>query len=149
MLSVSFIPKPNLTPKPTEIGFVKPVSVDLEAVKPIPKLKPVKHQPVSKIVVEQPVVAQDGSDIEARLRAIGGEPLVNLVRVESNFDPYAVNPSSGACGLGQSLPCSKLLNVCGSLDDIDCQIKWVVDYCNERYGSVALAWQNWQSHGWY
>ena len=65
---------------------------------------------------------------------------------ESGNNPYAVNPSSGACGLGQALPCSKM--PC-ELGDYACQDKWATDYMIGRYGSWINAYNWWQQHNWW
>lgn len=64
-----------------------------------------------------------------------------LLMKESTYNNYAVNPSSGACGLFQSLPCSKMR--C-ELSDVDCQIKWGMSYIKKRYGNPIQAWLFWQ-----
>lgn len=71
-----------------------------------------------------------------------------IIAHESGGNPYAVNPI-GACGLGQSLPCSKVLNACGSLSNVSCQIEWVRSYCISAYGSTYNAFLFWQVHSWY
>ncbi len=71
-----------------------------------------------------------------------------IIQHESGGNPYAMN-ASGACGLGQSLPCSKVLNACGSLDNVGCQIEWVRNYCVSRYGSTANAKSFWVANRWY
>lgn len=68
---------------------------------------------------------------------------------ESGSDPYVVNKTSGACGIPQALPCSKLLNVVGSLDNIDGQLDWMIDYVAKRYSNPINAMEFWQSHHWY
>ena len=65
---------------------------------------------------------------------------------ESGLNPYAVNKSSGACGLFQALPCSKL--PC-SLSDVACQAKWGVDYIKNRYGNPANALEFHYANNWY
>ena len=85
----------------------------------------------------------DAGSVQAKVFAAGGEALVNIVRVESGFNPYAVNTSSGACGLFQRLPCSV------TLGDVDGQIRDGLAYCNARYGSPEGAWSFWTSHHWY
>jgi len=58
---------------------------------------------------------------------------------ESSTILSKVNKSSGACGLGQSLPCSKLSNVCPNWQtDYECQDEWFTNYMLNRYGS----WDN-------
>jgi len=73
------------------------------------------------------------------------QSFVSLINGESHFNPYAGNPTSGACGIGQAYPCDKLLNICGSLDNIDCQVTWVVDYIARRYGNPTKAYEHWLS----
>lgn len=88
-----------------------------------------------------------------RLVSYSGDALSNIIRVESGGNPLAVNRSSGACGLGQSLPCSKMLNALGvtRLEDAsyEAQREWVRQYCIKRYGSPENAWAFWESHRWY
>lgn len=59
-----------------------------------------------------------------------------LIRRESGCNPNATNRSSGAFGIPQALPASKIA-YCGS--DPVCQIKWMQSYCIARYGSWANA----------
>jgi len=56
-----------------------------------------------------------------------------LIARESSFNQFAINPTSGACGLSQSLPCEKMK--C-ELADVDCQLKWIKNYVQERYGNL-------------
>lgn len=66
-----------------------------------------------------------------------------IYKKESGNNPSAINPSSGACGLGQALPCSKLK--CG-LKDYECQDKWFTNYMKERYGTWQKAKAFWLAH---
>lgn len=68
---------------------------------------------------------------------------------ESGSNPYAINPNSGACGIPQALPCSKLLSVIGSLDNISGQLDWMVSYIADRYGTPTKAMQFHQLNHWY
>lgn len=65
---------------------------------------------------------------------------------ESSLNPQAINPSSGACGLVQALPCSKLN--C-SLDDLDCQLAWGKKYIENRYQSARKAVEYHNRMNWY
>ncbi len=69
---------------------------------------------------------------------------------ESSWNVTATNASSGAYGLVQSLPGSKMASA-GSdwRTNPATQIKWGLDYMNSRYGSPCGAWSFWQSHHWY
>ncbi|WP_406727743.1 transglycosylase SLT domain-containing protein [Streptomyces sp. GD-15H] len=74
----------------------------------------------------------------------------NIVQRESNWNPTATNASSGAYGLVQALPASKMASA-GSdwKTNPATQIEWGLGYMNERYGSPCAAWDFWQSNNWY
>lgn len=65
---------------------------------------------------------------------------------ESGNRTDAVNASSGACGLGQALPCSKM--PC-SLQDYACQDNFFTNYMLARYGTWENARAFWQVHSWW
>lgn len=67
-----------------------------------------------------------------------------LLMQESGFNPNAINPSSGACGIFQSLPCNKMLSM--SIQD---QIQFGFDYIKNRYGNPDTAWSHEVKDGWY
>lgn len=74
----------------------------------------------------------------------------NIVSHESGWDSRATNASSGAYGLVQALPGSKMASA-GSdwRTNPVTQIEWGLDYMNSRYGSPCAAWSFWQAHNWY
>ncbi|MCB5170484.1 transglycosylase SLT domain-containing protein, partial [Streptomyces bambusae] len=74
----------------------------------------------------------------------------NIVSRESGWNHTATNTSSGAYGLVQALPGSKMASA-GSdwKTNPATQIKWGLDYMNDRYGSPLAAWNFWQTHHWY
>lgn len=74
------------------------------------------------------------------------EDAAELIARESGFNPFAVNPSSGACGLVQSYPCHKM--GC-ELSDIKCQLEWQKQYIAKRYGTVAKALKWHDQYNWY
>ncbi|MGW6390121.1 aggregation-promoting factor C-terminal-like domain-containing protein [Streptomyces sp. NPDC055103] len=73
-----------------------------------------------------------------------------IVSHESGWNHTATNSSSGAYGLVQALPASKMSSA-GSdwKTNPATQIKWGLNYMNERYGSPNAAWAFWQANGWY
>lgn len=74
----------------------------------------------------------------------------NIVNHESGWNPSATNASSGAYGLVQALPGSKMASAGSDWQtNPSTQIKWGMDYMNERYGSPCGAWSFWQSNSWY
>ena len=76
--------------------------------------------------------------------------LVKLWERESNWNPNAHNKSSGAHGIPQSLPASKMAS---EGDDYytngKTQIRWGLKYIKNRYGTPANAWAHSQQKGWY
>ncbi|MFF3927778.1 aggregation-promoting factor C-terminal-like domain-containing protein [Streptomyces hirsutus] len=74
----------------------------------------------------------------------------NIVQRESGWNHTATNASSGAYGLVQALPASKMASA-GSdwKTNPSTQISWGIDYMNERYGSPCAAWDFWQANNWY
>ncbi|WP_051812760.1 lytic transglycosylase domain-containing protein [Kitasatospora sp. MBT63] len=74
----------------------------------------------------------------------------NIVERESGWNVTATNPSSGAYGLMQALPGSKMASVGADWKTNPVtQIKWGLQYMNETYGSPCAAWAFWQAHNWY
>jgi hypothetical protein len=76
--------------------------------------------------------------------------LDSLWERESHWNPFAENSSSGAYGIPQSLPGSKMASVAPDWrTNPVTQIKWGLGYIEDRYGSPCGAWGHSQSHGWY
>jgi hypothetical protein len=74
----------------------------------------------------------------------------NIVNHESSWNYRAVNASSGAYGLFQALPGSKMSSVGADWQTNPAtQIKWGLNYMNSRYGSPCQAWSFWQANHWY
>ncbi|MFF0592824.1 aggregation-promoting factor C-terminal-like domain-containing protein [Streptomyces antibioticus] len=74
----------------------------------------------------------------------------NIVDHESTWNYRAVNPSSGAYGLVQAYPGSKMSSAGADWrTNPATQIKWGLNYMNERYGSPCDAWAFWQANGSY
>ena len=76
--------------------------------------------------------------------------LVPLWMGESGWRWNAENASSGAYGIPQALPGSKMATAGGDWQSNPVtQIKWGLGYIAERYGSPCGAWGFKQSNGWY
>ncbi|HEY1064351.1 MAG TPA: ubiquitin-like domain-containing protein [Candidatus Saccharimonadales bacterium] len=73
-----------------------------------------------------------------------------IVQKESGWNYRARNASSGAYGLCQALPGSKMASV-GSdwATNPVTQLKWCDGYAKGRYGSWAAAYNAWRSKGWW
>lgn len=76
--------------------------------------------------------------------------LVKLWERESNWNPNATNKSSGAHGIPQSLPASKMASYGDDyMTNYQTQIKWGLNYIKQRYGTPAKAWAHSEKTGWY
>lgn len=74
--------------------------------------------------------------------------LINLWNRESGWNPNSYNKKSGACGIPQALPCSKISKSEGS-NDWKAQIRWGVKYINARYKTPCGAWNHFTKKHWY
>ncbi|MFG2648996.1 lytic transglycosylase domain-containing protein [Streptomyces sp. NPDC048436] len=74
----------------------------------------------------------------------------NIVNHESTWNYKATNAGSGAYGLVQALPGSKMSSAGADWQTNPAtQIKWGLGYMNDRYGSPCGAWDFWQANNWY
>lgn len=107
------------------------------ATAPIIEVKPAT-EPLN---TSQPIHSEVGTEAEAK---------EYIYFKESTHNIAAVNKSSGACGIGQSLPCSKLSNVCPNWKtDYECQDKWFTNYMERRYNSWINAMAFHKVNGWW
>jgi hypothetical protein len=69
---------------------------------------------------------------------------------ESNWNPAATNPYSGAYGIPQALPGAKMASAGADwATNPSTQIKWGLGYINATYGSPCAAWSHETAYGWY
>lgn len=130
------------------------------------------EEPVNKIVQVKSVVVSSRSETPARVATSGSvaeyqayakqrvyeygwsdadfNALVNLWNRESGWQVTNKNRSSGAYGIPQALPASKMASA-GSdyLTNYKTQINWGLSYIKSRYGSPSNAWSAFKSKGWY
>lgn len=76
--------------------------------------------------------------------------LVALWTRESHWNTFAENKSSGAYGIPQALPGSKMAAFGADWrTNPETQIKWGLSYISGRYGTPCGAWRAFTSKGWY
>jgi len=69
---------------------------------------------------------------------------------ESGWNEKAYNAGSGATGIAQALPASKMAPYGADyLTNPATQIRWGLDYIKNRYKTPCGAWTFWQAHNWY
>jgi hypothetical protein len=83
----------------------------------------------------------------------GVDQMASLDRLwthESGWNHTAENPYSGAYGIPQALPGSKMSSHGDDWQtNPETQIRWGLDYIKNRYGSPDAAYSFFQSNGWY
>jgi hypothetical protein len=76
--------------------------------------------------------------------------LNSLWNEESGWNVTASNPSSGAYGIPQALPGSKMASAGPDWQtDATTQIRWGLGYIQSTYGSPCAAWDHEEADGWY
>ncbi|MBB5843834.1 hypothetical protein HD599_002157 [Conyzicola lurida] len=76
--------------------------------------------------------------------------LVSLWKKESGWNVYAHNKGSGAYGIPQALPGSKMASAGADwATNAATQITWGLGYISGRYGTPCGAWGTSQAKGWY
>lgn len=117
-----------------------------------PKPKPVVVAPksTSSASASRPMYSGGGSKTEWLLASGIAESdwayVDYIVSKESGWNPNATNKSSGACGLVQALPCSKVPG--NGYDPVD-NLRWANGYAVGRYGSWAGAYAFWTAKHWW
>ncbi|MCD0485778.1 lytic transglycosylase domain-containing protein [Streptacidiphilus sp. ASG 303] len=109
----------------------------------------------ARALLAAPVVDVSPGSVQALARSIIGNDtqfqcFSNIVERESGWNYQATNAGSGAYGLVQALPGSKMASAGADWrTNPATQIKWGLNYMNSRYGSPCGAWSFWQAHNWY
>lgn len=69
---------------------------------------------------------------------------------ESSWEIHATNPFSGAYGIPQALPASKMASYGDDwATNPVTQLRWGLNYIRLSYGTPCGAWAFWQAHHWY
>lgn len=121
-----------------------------------PYTAPKTSAPATEASVTSYTSQANGSLQSYALELVGGNQqqfscLNSIINSESSWNIYAANPSSGAYGIPQALPGSKM-SVAGAdwATNGETQLKWMVeDYVNPTYGSACGAWTFHLANGWY
>jgi hypothetical protein len=137
------VPKPAYTPAPRPSYTAHAVATATPARAPAPAYTPVAS-----------VSGAYGSP-EAYAESLVGSAqfacLQPLWERESGWNTYADNPGSGAYGIPQSLPGSKMASAGADwATNPDTQIRWgVQDYIDPVYGSACAALAHEEKYSWY
>jgi resuscitation-promoting factor RpfB len=125
---------------------------------PVPKIvvEGTKQRPVSSGPSAGPAPAGSAREIGQQLAAERGWTgeqwtcLDKLFQKESGWNPSAENPSSGAYGIPQALPGSKMGTVAADWrTNPVTQITWGLNYIRDVYGTPCGAWSHSVATNWY
>jgi hypothetical protein len=113
------------------------------------KLRIAQEQAQNAVLAEAVQPQAVSGDCSSWMTAAGiSHPLArDLIQRESGCNHQAVNPSSGACGIPQALPCSKLPQGINT-SPVD-QLIWMQNYIMGRYGSWEAAIAHHDANNWY
>ena len=135
------------------VGTGEATTASAAAAAPAPAAAP------SAPVAETAAAGTDAASAQAVARSMMGSYgwgddqfscLVSLWNRESSWDYQAENASSGAYGIPQSLPGSKMGSVGADWrTNPTTQIIWGLGYISGRYGSPCSAWAHSEATGWY
>lgn len=109
--------------------------------------------PAAAVVADDPAAAKAYAATTLSARGWGAEQMSCLTQLwerESSWLTSAENPSSGAYGIAQSLPASKMESVGADwATNYQTQIAWGLTYIAGRYGTPCGAWGHSNAVGWY
>ena len=110
------------------------------------------------VVAPKPVAAITGTPLQiahtiatqAGLNQQQWVCLNSLWQQESKFQTNARNRRSGAFGIPQALPASRMASAGADWrTNPATQIKWGLSYIKVRYGTACNAWAHWKRVRWY
>lgn len=118
----------------------------------------IEIKPITKVEITQ---SKEGADLvfaQELVKDVFGpgqwDSFFDLINKESGWKVGVMNRAgSGACGLGQALPCSKMGDAYGSFEG---ELTWAINYVKGRYQTPENALYFWQyeapkinGHNWY
>ena len=104
----------------------------------------VKKAPVDKVILVGTGSTSSSSSSSASASIGDFTATVYIITHESGWSVTATNPNSGAYGLPQALPGSKMVSAGADwATNYQTQLKWFWGYCAQRYGSIQGAYTYW------
>jgi hypothetical protein len=145
---------PNAQPKAATLPVIDNVDPNTNGAPPAPAPAPAPA-PIPAPVVAPVAAVTTSSDsgsstdigrqmLDARFGDQYWNSLYSLWMRESGWNPNSRNSYSGACGIPQANPCSKITDM-----SVQGQIQWGLNYIAARYGNPDAAWSFWLSHRYY
>lgn len=146
-------PTPAATPAAAAAAAAKSSAIPAPAVAAAKSATPAAPVAAAPMTGTSPAAAQSFARSYLAGKGLGEaefQCLVKLWHHESGWNFQASNPSSGAYGIPQSLPGSKMASIGADWQtNPQTQIIWGVSYIEGRYGSPCGAMAAWTVKGWY
>lgn len=139
----------KISPLPTPDFQQASVESVVDIPTPTPNQTPLPKPKTTGIYSSESIKSMLITATTARFGAGQVSDMLILMGKESSLNPYAINKSSGACGLPQAYPCSKMLAIIGSLDNHQGQVDWLMNYVANRYGNFSAAVAHHRQNNWY
>ncbi|KFI67806.1 G5 domain-containing protein [Bifidobacterium magnum] len=144
-------PTQEPTQQPTQQPTQEPTQQPTQ--QPTPQPKP-EEDAASKCRLYRPSAGQaqtyaSGAAAQYGWTGDNWTALVKLWNRESGWTWSAENPWSGAYGIPQALPPSKMAAYGDWRNDGAAQIDWGLSYIAQQYGSPLKAWEHSEKVGWY
>lgn len=135
-----------VNPKPVapEFKTYEPIKTEIKPATPVQKVTPKPApKPTPKPVAPAPTANSQNS--------CGWNKYMNYILTkESGCRWNARNPSSGAYGVCQALPASKMASAGADyMTNVNTQLKWCDSYAKERYGDWEQAYYFWLRNHWW
>ncbi len=138
---------PTAVPSSALDGPTPPITAVSSTPAPTPQPTP---QPTPKPTPIPDTVANARAYARTRLGAGQFSCVDVLWQSESRWNPRAVNLTTGAYGIPQSYPASKLAAAGRNWRTSPrTQVSWGLEYIATRYGTACAAWNFRLAHGWY
>lgn len=113
----------------------------------VSQLQPITAKPYEKLAVISP---HESLMAQAGIPQSEWSATDYIVRHESSWNPSAVNASSGAYGLCQAYPATKMASAGQDYKTNPVtQLKWCYQYAQSRYGGWWDAFAFWQGNQWW
>lgn len=149
-ITLELEPEPTPEPEPTEAEATEQQAEPVQESEPAQPAQQAPAQPAQ----QAPAPSYSGGSPKAIAQSMMSASEFTcfdyIISRESGWNVRATNPSSGAYGLAQALPGSKM-STHGSdwATNPATQISWAIDYMKGRYGSICGAYNFWTANHWY
>ncbi len=140
---------------PATLSVAAPAKLSIAVPAPI-AVTSIARTPIAPTLIALPAIAGTPRQmayavaVRAGLSAQQWSCLSQLWQQESKFETTVRNDRSGAYGIPQALPASRMASAGADWrTNPVTQVKWGLSYISARYGTACAAWSHWERDRWY